>query len=158
MTPEQKSELKRRLWENTARRRRRELSGQIRLLAPRFIANFASEQESQRLGRLFWQRVGTITDNVVSGFASCKEVLRPCCWDVCEVVYFHRYCDECGVLLCDLALLLEHADSFREQLGPDFLFMEPGASLGFCFEEDEYECYLRVWGMEGGPHSTAVVV
>lgn len=67
------------------------------------------------------------------------------------VVYFHSKTRESGAIQIALVNLLRNAKCLQEKLGPDFLFMNPEARFGFCYEQGETYHIYRAWGQSVDP-------
>jgi len=63
------------------------------------------------------------------------------------VLWLHRHADETGVLQVPMCHLCRAFTALAGQLGPDLLFAAHDLTLGVCYEVDEYECELRLWGL-----------
>jgi hypothetical protein len=147
MKSTQKKELQRRLWENNAKRMRRSIEQKLQAICPTYLPRFGGYDETLHFGEKYWAHVNRQPEHEVSSFTDCKKYLIHALLPPNQnVIYFHNQANSSGVLLISLAELLAGAQELQKEFGPDFLFMSTDEQFGFCFEEAEYESYLRMWG------------
>jgi len=133
------------LWRRKAEIKRQDVAQIVRSIVPDIRFQFLDQQETEELGRRFWNRAAAEPERRVADFQDCKEYLDKKFYGEDEVVLFHRWTRETGALVLPLRPLLQHAALFRQSLGPDFLVLDKHERFGSCFEEGECGFFLRTW-------------
>ena len=131
-------------WLNKAKKKRQRLIFQIPIIKS---ASFQDIQISEELGVRYW---GKVNLHEYEDSSKLKYVIQDLGsrYSNDQVVVFHKYTAEVGVLCLQLHSLIKDLPLFRSQLGPDLLFCSINFDFGVCFEKEEYDDQdrLRWWG------------
>jgi hypothetical protein len=138
-------------WRSKARDARAAVLAAIDPAVPRDAIRFLGRAESAEIGRRYWERVSQEPEIKVPDFDSCRPLLDPLVNTSDCVYWLNRESDRCGCFVLPAAVLIEHVETLRRQLGPDLLFATTTFAAGVCFEKDEYECAWRAWGLPKPP-------
>ena len=130
-------------WKSRANKARKEI---IPKLAGLGEYDFLDMKESIELGGRFWREVQNLPYIETTDFPKAFETFSRL--DPNKLLlWFHRFTDEAGAIVAKLGPLARQIMNLRREFGPDVLVAAYDFQFGLCFEEEENDSHLRLWGL-----------
>lgn len=137
MSDERRKRIEHLAWLARARKRRSSIFDLIPADIRPVLA-FLERDESGVLGEAYWRLVNDALKNRLRG-RLLQDALGQCAWPSSNVVWFHRYSDECGAMVVNVQWLAKNVDRLQCALAPDVLFMHRDGNFGFATRKTRME-------------------
>jgi hypothetical protein len=139
-----------RIWEKNWARAAEEARRATAELVVRAVAadtfRFLTRAETDDFGQRFSKRLAKVDHEYEVGFEMAVRVLRATQPPAGEVIWFHSRTPDTGAIAIVAAGFWPNVALLRDRLGPDLIFADQELEIGFSFEEQENDSFLRFWG------------